>query len=129
MSDILYQASPSMFKNNPIGFIMTLILCAVGIGFLIFLIWWLRCKGQVITVTSEKVSKRTGILSKNTNDIYLEDIKNIQVKQSLFQRMFGVGTLAIASAGTGGIEIAITGIPDPNRIKNILEEQRRKAKS
>jgi uncharacterized membrane protein YdbT with pleckstrin-like domain len=129
MPEVLYQASPSMFKNNPIGFILTLVLCIVGIGLLILLIWWLRCKGQVLTITSEKVSKRTGILSKHTNDVYHEDIKNIQVRQSLFQRMFGVGALAIASAGTGGVEIAIAGIPDPNRIKEIIEEQRRRAKA
>lgn len=118
-----------MFKNNPIGFILTLVLCVVGIGCLIFLIWWLKCKGQVLTITAEKVSKRTGILSKNTNDVYHEDIKNIQVNQSPFQRLFGVGAVAIASAGTGDLEISIVGIPDPQRVRAILEEQRRKAKA
>lgn len=121
----LYQASPSMFRNSPLGFIVTFILCFAGIGLLIFLIWWLRCKGQVLTITDEKVTLRTGILSKHTNDVYHEDIKNVQVSQSLFQRMFNVGSIAVASAGTGGVEIVISGIPDPNKVKTILEEQRR----
>jgi membrane protein YdbS with pleckstrin-like domain len=127
-STVIYQANPVMFKNNPVGFILAIILCFFGIGFLIFLIWILRCKGQTLIVTGEKITLRKGILSKHTNDVYHEDIKNVQVSQSLFQRLFNVGSIAIASAGTGGIEISISGIPSPDKLKQILETQRRNAK-
>jgi len=127
--EILYRESPSMFKNKPIEFILLCALCLIGIGFLIFLVWWLQCKGQVLTITSDKVSMRTGILSKNTNDVYIEDIKNVQIKQSLFNRLFGVGSLEVATAGTSGVEIVISGIANPNEAKSIIEAQRRKAKA
>lgn len=126
-SDILFEARPAMFKNNPIGFIVSIILIAAfGLGLIILFFWWLKCKNERIIVTADKVTKRTGIFSKNTNDIYLSDVKNIRVSQNLFHRMFKVGAISIASAGTAGIEISISGIPNPNRVKEIIDEQRRK---
>jgi len=129
MSKVLYRESPSMVKSDPIFFVIGVVLCVIGIGFLILLIRWLECKGKILTVTTEKVSMQSGILSRHTNDVFHEDIKNIQVSQSLIQRMLDVGSLAISSAGTGGVEIAIAGIPDPNRVKRIIEEQRRNARA
>ena len=38
----LYSENPSMFRNNPIGFIVTIMLCLVGVGLIILLVWWLR---------------------------------------------------------------------------------------
>ena len=122
---VLYQSHPSMFKNRPWSFILCLILSLVGIGLIIFLIWWIRTKGTELTVTDERVSLRKGILSKFTNDVYLTDIRNVQIYQSFWQRILGVGSVAISSAGHEGIEIDIKGIPDPEKIKTIIDTHRR----
>jgi hypothetical protein len=41
------------------------------------------------------------------------------------ERLFGVGTIAISSAGQGDIEIVVPGIPSPNKIKEIIDGSRR----
>jgi uncharacterized membrane protein YdbT with pleckstrin-like domain len=122
---ILYHSHPAMFKNRPFSFILCLILSLVGVGLIIFLIWWIRTKGTELTVTNERVSLRKGILSKFTNDVYLTDIRNVQIYQSFGQRIFGVGSVAISSAGNEGIEIEVMGIPDPEKIKSIIDTHRR----
>ncbi len=122
---VLYQSHPAMFKNRPWSFILCLVLSLVGIGLIIFLIWWIRTKGTELTVTDERVSLRKGILSKFTNDVYLTDIRNVQIYQSFWQRILGVGSVAISSAGHEGIEIDIKGIPDPEKIKAIIDTHRR----
>lgn len=122
---ILYHSHPAMFKNRPFSFILCLILSLVGIGLIIFLIWWIKTKGTELTVTNERVSLRKGILSKFTNDVYLTDIRNVQIYQSFGQRIFGVGSVAISSAGNEGIEIEVMGIPDPEKIKSIIDTHRR----
>lgn len=121
---VLYQAHPSMFKSHPFKFMVTLLLCFAGIGFIIFLFWWLNCKGTQITITNERTTLRTGILSKHTNEIYHSDVRNIQLSQSLFQRIFKTGSLGISSAGQGGIEIQIHGIPDPASAKTAIDNNR-----
>ena len=95
---VLYHSHPAMFRNRPWSFILCLILSLVGIGLIIFLIWWIRTKGTELTVTNERASLRKGILSKFTNDVYLTDVRNVQIYQSFWQRVFGVGSVAISSA-------------------------------
>jgi uncharacterized membrane protein YdbT with pleckstrin-like domain len=122
---VLYHSHPAMFKNRPFAFILCLILSLVGIGLIIFLIWWIKTKGTELTVTNERVSLRKGILSRFTNDVYLTDVRNVQIYQSFGQRIFGVGSVAISSAGNEGIEIQVSGLPDPDKIKSIIDTHRR----
>ncbi len=127
MEKPLYESHPAMFRNNPVGYILSVVLIfAFGLGLLILLIWWLKTLGTTLTVTSEKVSLRKGLLSKNTNDVYISDVRSVQVKQGIFQRLFKVGTVAIASAGTAGIEIVATGMPEPEKVKEIVDTYRHK---
>ena len=122
----LYQSHPSMFRNNPIGFILSILLIAVyGLGLLILLFWWLKVLGTTLIVTDERVTLRKGILSKHTNEVYHTDIRNVQIKQGILQRMFGVGTIGISSAGQGAIEIEVAGLPTPQKIKDIIDQHRR----
>ncbi len=122
--DILYQESPSMFRNSPVRFILYLVLCLVGIGLILFLFWWLDCKSTVLTVTDKTVTLRKGIFSKSTNEVRIDDIRNVQIDQSVMQRLLGTGTVGIASAGFEGIEIKVSGLPDPEEIKDIINRYR-----
>jgi len=121
-----YQSHPSMFRSNPIGFILALVLIvAVGLGLLILLVWWLKCLGTTLIVTNKKTTLRRGILSKHINEVYHSDVRNVQVSQTMFQRMFGVGAIGISSAGQGGVEIRVSGLPAPAKIKDIIDRHRR----
>lgn len=124
---VLYEEHPCMFRNNPIGFVLAIVLCLVLIGFVILLIWRLRTLGTTLTVTNERITLRRGILSKHTNDIYHSDVRNVQIAQTFFQRIFDVGTVGIASAGSGAMEITVVGMPQPNKVKELINQHRRSA--
>jgi uncharacterized membrane protein YdbT with pleckstrin-like domain len=117
----LYSESPSMFRNNPIGFILTLLLCVVGVGLVVLLVWWLKNKGTVLTVTNERTILRRGLLSKSLNEVWHQDVRNVKLSQSFWQRIFGTGTLEISSAGQADVEIKVTGIPDPDDVKSVID--------
>ncbi|MGD9853833.1 MAG: PH domain-containing protein [Planctomycetaceae bacterium] len=122
---ILYEAHPAMFRNNPVWFIVCVLLCAVGVGVILLVIWYLQTLATTLTVTNEQTTLRKGLLSKNTNDIFHENVRNIQVKQTFFQRLMGVGYIGISSSGQSGVEIELNGIPDPDRVKELIDEHRR----
>lgn len=123
----LYHAHPAMFRNKPVGFVLACLLVPVfGIGLLILLIWWLRAMGTTLTVTEERITLRQGILSKHINEVYHTDVRNVRVSQTLFQRMFNVGAIGIATAGHSDIEIAVGGMPDPGKIKALIDTYRRR---
>ncbi len=121
---IHYRAHPAMFRNHPVGFLLCLLLAPLGVGLLILFFWWLQVKATSLTVTDRRVSMRTGLLSKNLNDIFHTDIRNIRFSQTLFQRIFNTGTIGISSSGQSGIEIEVAGLPDPERIKSIIDRYR-----
>ena len=123
---VLYQANPSMFRNSPVGFALSLLLCLVGIGFLILLIWWLDCKGTQLTITTRKSTLRKGILSKYTNEVFHTDVRNVQVSQSFLQRILDAGTVGISSAGQSGLEIEVTGLPSPAKARDLINSRRKK---
>ena len=147
---VLYEAHPSMFRNHPLWFIGLLILCVIGfalpflpvptsgmtkfvevavplvIGLLCFAFWWIKCKGTTLTVTTERTSCRRGLLSKSITEVWHQDIRNVQMDQTLLQRILDVGTMGISSAGQSGMEIAVSGIPQPDKVKQLIDQHRRR---
>ena len=122
---VLYESHPSMFRNHPVLFVLYVILIAAfGLGLILLLVWWIQTLGTTLTVTNEQTTLRKGILSKYTNDVFHENVRNIQVRQTFLQRLFSVGWIGISSAGQSGVEIEVSGIPDPERVKQIIDDHR-----
>ena len=120
-----YRINPSMWRSNPVLFSLALLLIlAFGIGLVILLGWWWKNQNTTLIITDKRTILKQGILSRSTNEVMHEHIRNIQITQSMMERVFDIGTIKIASAGTGDIEIAVSGIPAPNRIKDIIDHYR-----
>jgi uncharacterized membrane protein YdbT with pleckstrin-like domain len=116
----LYSEHPVMFKNNPIGFVITLLLVPVfGIGLLILLGWHLKNKASKLTVNEYEILYEKGLLSKERSELKISSVRATKVKQSFFNRIFGVGAIEIYTAGDSP-EIVATGMPDPNKIRELI---------
>ena len=116
-----YSEHPVMFKNNPIGFIISLLLIPVfGIGLLILLGWHLQNKASKLTVNENEILYEKGLLSKERSDVNISSVRTTKVKQSFFNRIFGVGAIEIYTAGDSP-EINAVGMPDPNRIRELIK--------
>jgi uncharacterized membrane protein YdbT with pleckstrin-like domain len=153
MEKELYASHPRMFRNNPFKFVLNylvMLICVAGIiviatsekthallwllgGALIVvfvivgsiqLIWWLQVLSTTLTVTDKRTILRKGILSKFTNEVLHENIRNIQVYQSFMQRMLQVGSIGISSAGQADVEIEVQGIPNPYDVKASIDQYR-----
>lgn len=117
-----YSENPVMFKNNPFGFIVSLLLVpAFGLGLIIFLVWYLRCMASRLTVTDSEILFEQGLLSKDRSEISFSSVRTIKVKQSFFNRIFGTGTIELYTAGDTP-EIVAKGMPDPNRIRDLIKQ-------
>jgi uncharacterized membrane protein YdbT with pleckstrin-like domain len=122
----LYEEHPAMFRSHPFYFILCVILIlAFGLGLIILLIWWLEVLAVTLTVTNERITLRRGIFSKHTNEVYHTDVRNVQLSQTVAERMLDVGKISISSAGHAGIEIEVSGIRSPDKVKSIIDQHRR----
>ncbi len=121
--EVLFEDHPKMFRNKPIIFILFLILIlAYGLGLVFLLIWYIKVKATKLKITEERVELRKGILGKETNEIYKENIRNITTSQSFVQRLMGVGALTISSAATGETELSVSGFKEPEKLKELLRK-------
>lgn len=123
---VLYQSHPSMFRNQPVWFVLTVILSLVGVGLIIFAVWFVKCKATTLTVTQDRTRLRRGLLSKSITEVWHQDIRNVQLDQTFLQRIFDVGSIGISSAGQGGLEIFVSGIPQPDQVKDLIDRHRQR---
>lgn len=79
------------------------------------------------TMTHTTLMQRLGILSRNTSEVELVDVRNVQVRQSLIDRILGLGSVLVSTAGQSGIEITIAGIRDPHGIADRIRAERQAA--
>lgn len=114
-----YSQHPTMFKSNPFGFIGCILLIPVlGLGLFILLWWYLAARNTLFTVDGNEIRYETGILNKEHAEIGRNSIRSLKVKQSLLDRMLGVGTVEIYTAGDAP-EIVVKGLPEPHRIREL----------
>lgn len=54
-------------------------------------------------------------------EIGLQNIEHIEVKQTMMQKILGIGDIIIASSGTGREEIQAPNIPDPQAVRDEIQ--------
>jgi len=119
---MLYSNNPAMFKNSPIVFIIYVgLIAAFGIGIILLLIWYLKTKSTKLIITNKDILFEKGLLSKSRSEVSIKSIRTVKVKQSFFDRIFGVGSIELYTAGDLP-EIEVKGMPDPNKVRDIIKE-------
>lgn len=76
------------------------------------------------TVTSNSIRCRIGIITREESEIRMNDIREVGVRQGVGQRIFGIGDVYFASAGTNGVEVIFEGVRAPTTIRDEVNELR-----
>ena len=113
------QRGLAMFLAYIIG---GLLVFGYGLG-IIIIAWALLDKGsKIFTITNKRVKSKNGIIARSIREVNLKDIRSINLKQSIIERLCGLGTIEVGSAGTAGIEVSFSGISQALDIKNKITE-------
>jgi uncharacterized membrane protein YdbT with pleckstrin-like domain len=73
------------------------------------------------TITDRRVFVRHGLISINEQTARLERVQDLTLHQTLFDRLFGVGTLQIDTAGSEGGTLEFKALTEPTRVREILD--------
>ena len=119
---VIYEAHPAMFRAHPFWFIGCIVLIpAFGLGILILLYWYIKTRATTITITDNEIMYEKGILSKDRISVSLRHIRAVQVNQGFIDRILGVGTVQISTAGDEP-EFTVTEMPDPLEIRDAISK-------
>jgi uncharacterized membrane protein YdbT with pleckstrin-like domain len=119
---VVYEAHPAMFRAHPFWFIGCVVLIPVfGIGILLLLYWYIHTRQTALTVTENELLYEKGILSKDRTSVSLKHIRAVHVTQGFLNRIFGVGTVQVSTAGDQP-EFTVKDMPDPGEIREAISK-------
>ena len=113
--EVLLEAHPS-WGNYLLHFIFFWLILPLIIA-------WLARRSELMRITENRVSVEWGILHKVKKEIFINDMRAIEVTQGITHRLFGIGDIKIATAGTNDYELVLWGYPIPNEIKAFILDQ------
>jgi uncharacterized membrane protein YdbT with pleckstrin-like domain len=90
----------------------TLLLCLVGIGFIIIAVVWFKNLATTYELTADRLILRRGIFVKSIDEIELYRVKDIRIDFSLINQLAGIGTITLDSSDetTRGAPLVIANV-------------------
>jgi uncharacterized membrane protein YdbT with pleckstrin-like domain len=96
--------------------IVTVVIVVVVVGWT--LLETIRWK---YTITNRRVFVRHGLISVNEQTARLERVQDVTLRQTLFDRIFGVGRLEIDTAGSEGGALEFKALTQPTHVREVLD--------
>jgi len=75
---------------------------------------------RVHRLTDRRVIAKFGILSTVRAEMPLSRVQHLVVVRTLVERIFGIGSVGISSAGTGGLELVWRGVEKPEELRELI---------
>lgn len=83
---------------------------------------WYRRYSWLYLVDENNIESRHGIIAREVHSIKLVDLRNINVKQTILERLLMIGDIEFSSAGSSGVEVLFHGVGRPLYIKKQIQE-------
>jgi uncharacterized membrane protein YdbT with pleckstrin-like domain len=98
-----------------------LALAIPSLGVTLFLaLWeWLKLRNIEQGVTNKRVIFKTGIISRQSDEMKISSIETVEIIQSVWGRLLGFGTVKVT--GRGVSDLVFKKIADPMDVKRRIE--------
>lgn len=96
------------------------------LGLVTFFLTWIIALYQFLSLkftdrgfTNKRVILKTGIISRNTQEMKLTSIETVEIRQGILGRILGFGTMKVT--GRGVSDVVMKYLDDPMAVKRKLE--------
>lgn len=111
----LWSGSPSQIINFW-HFILCLLIIYIPIA-----IWkYLVVKNMKYELTSQRLRNRYGVLNKHIDELELYRVKDYEMNQPLFLRLFGLSNIVLYTADKTDSIIIIRAVPDGEKLRELI---------
>jgi uncharacterized membrane protein YdbT with pleckstrin-like domain len=87
-----------------------------------------RCARTSYTITDRRLTIRTGLFSRDVHETRLDHILNVQSRQTVLERLLGIGTVDFDTAAGTDYDFCLRGVTDPREVARTVSralQQRR----
>jgi len=99
--------------------ILGIVLIPLIVGIPLAIYEWLRLRAIELGVTTHRVVRKTGIVSRITDEIRLTAIETVDLHQSVWGRILGFGDVRVT--GRGESSMLLHRVADPVAVKREIE--------
>lgn len=99
--------------------VVQVVVVAVFVYLIVVVIY--RRYSWAYKIDNETIESREGLIARKVKSIRIQDLRNINVNQSLMERIMGVGDVEFSSAGGSGIEVVFCGVDKPLEVKAMAQ--------
>lgn len=96
--------------------LLGIITVPILIGIFILLYIYIERESTSYELTTHRVIVRRGWIAKIQNEIWIKDMRGVNLEQGFWQRILRIGNIAIGTAASADTEIRITGISNPANV-------------
>lgn len=87
----------------------------------VFLAGLVKRKETLYTITSERLTIHTGLFARTLQETRLDRIQNVKSRQSVHERILGVGTIDFDTAAEAGYGFAFHGLARPHQVARTVD--------
>ena len=104
--------------------IFGILLSPVIVGLLVLIPAIIDIYCTTYILTTKRIIVKTGWLNKQQTEIWIKDMRAVNMKQSFWERLVKTGSVAIGTAATAGTEIQIRGVNDAQQLIDRINKLR-----
>ena len=76
----------------------------------------------IYSLSEDRLFRETGLLSRTYEEVLLYRIRDISLKRSLWQMIFGVGTIIVHSSDKSSGTLEIENVKSPKQVKELIHQ-------
>ena len=140
-TEVILKVHPAFWRGSPDRVLVSLLVAASAVLWFLqewpWTVWvssalmlaavavlaWGKLESSCMSLTldTRRLRHKAGVLARRGNDVGLLQIRSISVHRSLWQRLMGIGTLLIHTAGDEP-EIVVASVPRPEDTRQAIQE-------
>ena len=120
--ETIEEMHPSLKSYHFAWLVGILLLFAYGLGLIIIIGIFINSDSILYTITNKRIRTKRGILSSKIDEIDIDHIRNISLRQDFAGQTLGYGDILISTAGMSGYEIILKNIAHPQKIMALVKD-------